>query len=273
LSWRPIFVETVRPQLIGRRLFPVLKLPHAGFTSVRGWKESDLMQARKSKQGQGKNKDRIELTGFDVSVPVIHSEFTLYWRDIIASRGGGLPIETRTAENAARQVGEEEDKLLLSGEYTGWNALGIEGLATATGRNTSASAGAWPANALTDLAAAIAKLEASGHYGPFAAIMRSNWYGKLRALCTNTAVKWIEVITDLFKAGIYVSDSLYSSGGLTTSALVTEPSQQNYELIVGQDLQTFTQQDEDMNLQGKVFEVLAPRINRPTSICEITGLT
>jgi hypothetical protein len=33
------------------------------------------------------------------------------------------------------------------------------------------------------------------------------------------------------------------------------------------------QQDEDMNVSGKVYEVVAPRINRPTSVCEVTGLT
>ncbi len=75
------------------------------------------------------------------------------------------------------------------------------------------------------------------------------------------------------KAGVFVSDSLYSSGGLTTSGLVVEPGQANFELVIGEDMSQFAKQDEDMNLQGKVFEVLAPRIKRPASICEITGLS
>lgn len=266
-------VQAVRPLLIGRRLFPVFALPHAGFTTVRGYKKTDMGQARISLHGQGKNKDRVSLDNFDVTVPVIHKEFTLWWRDVIASRNGGLPLETINVESAARQCAEEEDKLLLSGEYTGWRALGIEGLATTTGRNTKASAGAWGANALTDLSAAIAELEADGHSGPYAAVLRSSWAAKLRALVSNTAVKYIDTIRDLFTAGIFVTDNLFTSAGLTTIALVLEPSQENFEMVIGQDLNTFTQQDEDMNLQGKVFEVLAPRIKRPTSICEITGLT
>jgi uncharacterized linocin/CFP29 family protein len=184
-----------------------------------------------------------------------------------------MPIDVQDAENAARQCAEEEDKLLLTGEYTGWKALGIEGLATATNRQTQASAGAWPANALTDCSAAIAKLEAAGHMGPFAMVLRSSWAAKLRALVSNTATKWIDVIKDLFTQGVYVSDNLYTSAGLTTSALVVEPSQENFELVVGKDLDIFTKQDEDMNLQCKVFEVVAPRIKRPGSICELTGLT
>jgi uncharacterized linocin/CFP29 family protein len=105
------------------------------------------------------------------------------------------------------------------------------------------------------------------------AILRSEWAATLRQLVSNTAVKYVDVVRDLFKAGIYVSDSLYTSAGATTSALVVEPSQENFEIVIGKDLSVFTKQDEDMNLQCKVHEVLAPRVKRPTSICEITGLT
>jgi uncharacterized linocin/CFP29 family protein len=266
-------VDAVRPVLVGRRLFPVFTLPHAGFITVRGYKRTDMSQARISLYGQGENKDRSIKTPFDITVPVIHKEFTLNWRDLEASRANGLPLDTQDAENAGRQCAEEEDKLLITGEYTGWQALGVEGLATATGRNTKASAGAWPANSLKDLSAAIGELEADGHMGPYAAILRSAWAAKLRDLVSNTATKWIDVVKDLFPAGIYVSDNLYSSAGATTSGLVVEPSQENFEMVIGKDLSLFTKQDEDMNLQCKEFEVVAPRIKRPTSICELTGLT
>ena len=67
---------------------------------------------------------------------MIHKEYKLLFRDIAASRRSGMPIDVTEPQNAAIQVAEEEDKLLFTGEYTGWRALGIEGLATATGRNT-----------------------------------------------------------------------------------------------------------------------------------------
>lgn len=266
-------VETVRPVLVGRRLFPVFTLPHAGFITVRGYRRTDMSQARISLYGQGKNKDRSIKSAFDITVPVIHKEFTIGWRDLEATRSQGLPLDTQEVENAARQVAEEEDKLLLSGEYTGWKAMGIEGLATATNRNTEASAGAWPANAITDLSDAIDELETDGHYGPYALVLRGSWAAKLRQLVSNTATMYQTVVAELFKAGIYVSDNMYTSAGGTDSALVVEPSQENFEVVVGRDLSVFTKQDDDMNLQGKVHEVVAPRIKRPASICEITGLT
>lgn len=265
-------VEAVRPKLIGRALFPVAQVPPGDIT-VRGYKQTDMSAATISLHGQTMGRDRSVRAAFDITVPVLHKEFIIWWRDLLKSREGGSPIDTLDAESAGYKVGVEEDKLLLSGEYTGYNAYGIEGLATATGRNTKASAGAWPANCITDLAAAIAELEADGHQGPYAAVLRSSWFGKLRALVTNTAIMWLQVVQDLFKAGIYVSDNLYSSGGLTTSALVVEPLQENFEMVVGQDMDVFEKQDEDMNLNCKVYEIVAPRIKRPTGICELTGLT
>jgi uncharacterized linocin/CFP29 family protein len=266
-------IEAVRPALVARRLFPIFRLPHAGFTTVRAWKETDMGQATIDMHGITQTKDRIQLEGFDVKVPVIHKEFLLYWRTVIASRYGGLPIETRSVESAGVQCAEEEDKLLLSGEYTGFRALGIEGLMTAAGRNTKASAGAWPANAIADVGAAIGELEADKHYGPYALLLRSSWLAKLRTLISNTGIFYLEKVAELVKAGIFVSDQLYTGGGLTTGAAVVEPGSSNFEMVVGQDLSTFMQQDEDMNVNGKVYEVVVPRINRPTSICEITGLT
>ena len=265
-------VETVRPLLVGRKLFPVFRIPNAGIKTVRGWKETDMSQAIIDMNGQTDAFDRVELSEFDIHVPVISKGFYLFWRDVIASRNGGIPMDTKSIENASRQVAEEEDKLLISGEYTGWPALGIEGLATATGRNTSAG-GDWSANAITYVSSAITELETDGHYGPYALIVRSSWLGQLRTLISNTGIFLLEKVAELAKSGIYVSDNLYASDGGVDSALVVEPSQENFELVIAQDATTWTTQDENMNTKGKVYEVLAPRIKRPASICEITGLT
>ena len=269
-------VETVRPRLVGRQLFPVFRLPHAGIKTMRGWRESDMSQAVIDMNGQTESFDRIELAEFNIDVPVISKGFYLNWRDVIASRNGGIPIDARSIENASRQCAEEEDKLLITGEITGtanvWPALGILGLLRSAG-NTEGSAGAWPANCLVDISDAIAELEADGHLGPYAAVLRSEWYGTLRQLIAGTAVFYLEKVKELVTAGIYVSDSLFTAAGLTTSALVVEPSAENFELVIGQDMSTFTQQDKNMNTVGKVYEVVAPRIKRPASICEITALT
>ena len=267
-------VESVRPLLVGRRLFPFFRLPHAGIKSVRGYKETDMSAATIDMEGETDSFDRIELSGFDVKVPVISKGFKLSWRDLLAARNGGIPIDTRSVENAARQCAEEEDELLLTGERTGGRRLGMEGLATATGRNTSAG-GDWSANAFTYVNNAIGELETDGHLGPYALITKPSWWRQIAAaFITNTATTIADKVAELVAAGVFVSDSLYESDGTTHNALVVEPRQDNFEMVVGQDLsEHYAPLDRNMILYGKTFEVVAPRIKRPTAICEITGLT
>ncbi len=266
-------VETVKPLLVGRRLFPVFTLPHAGIMTVRGYKRSNMSAARISLHGQGGAKDRTEKTPFDITVPVIEKEFDVMWRELEASRESGIPLDLQDGENAARKVAEDEDKLLISGEYTGWRALGVEGLATATGRNTSAG-GDWSANAFTYVNNAIGELETDGHYGPYALIVKPSWWRQIAgAYVTNTATTIAEKVAELCQVGVFKTDNLFGSAGTQANALVVEPSQENFELVIGRDLEVRKKEDVRGNLECVVREVVAPRIKRPTSICEITSLT
>ena len=271
-----VVVQTVYPLLIGRRVFPVTRLPDAGYTSVKFYKETDMGAAIISMMGETGARDRIALSEATVKVPVISKDFRLHWRDVIAARKRQESLDAAHIRNASRQVAEEEDKLLLSGEYTGFPALGIEGLATATGRNTEASAGAWPANAITDVKDAIEELIIDGYYGPYALILRPAMYVGLLAQISNVDTNYLTFIKEKVLEGkgqILISASLYAANGGTDSALLVQPGVDNFDLVVGQDITTYLFQNEDMNIDGKVYEVLAPRVKRAESICEITGIT
>src|SRR4030042_543785 len=266
-------IETVKPQLIGRRLFPVFTVPHAGIMTVRGYKRSNMSAARISLHGQGGIKDRTEKTPFDITVPVIEKEFDIMWRELEASRESGIPLDLQDGENAARKVAEDEDKLLISGEYTGWRALGVEGLATATGRNTSAG-GDWSANAFTYVNAAIGELETDGHYGPYALVIKPSWWRQIAgAYVTSTATTIAEKVAELCNVGRFNKDNLFTSAGTQANALVVEPSQENFELVYGRDMEVRKKEDVRGNLECVVREVVAPRIKRATSIWEITCTT
>jgi uncharacterized linocin/CFP29 family protein len=232
-----------------------------------------MSAARISLHGQGGSKDRTEKTPFDITVPVIEKDFDIMWRELEASRESGMPIDLQDAENAARKVAEDEDKLLITGQYTGWKALGVEGLATATGRNTTAG-GDWSANAFTYVNNAIAELEADGHYGPYALITKPSWWRQIAgAFVTSTAITIGEKVAQLCEVGVFKTDSLFESDGTLHNALVVEPSQENFEMVIGRDLEVRKLEDVRGNLECVAREVIAPRIKRPTSICEITGLT
>jgi len=268
-------VEAARPALRAREVFEIEPLPNAGIRTVRKYAETDMSQAFISMDGDTITLDRTALSATDVSVPVISKDFEVNWRDIIASRYGGMSLDVEMGRNAARQVAEEENKLCMTGEYTGWRALGIEGLATATNRNTEASAGAWPANTITDINDAIAELEADGFTsGPYVLIGRVDWIRKLDAAVANTTQTYKSfLLQNGILSAVYADDSLYASDGGTDNAIVCVPGKENFSLQVGQDITTYRYPKETMNTLFRVYEVATPVIKRPTSICEITGLT
>ncbi len=72
---------------------------------------------------------------------------------------------------------------------------------------------------------------------------------------------------------IFVADNLYASNGATPNALVVEPDPMNFVVGIEQEVSVNNFVDEDMNTKVKVWEILTPKIRRPTSICEITGIT
>ena len=168
-----------------------------------------------------------------------------------------------------------EDELILTGEYAGSPKLGIEGLATATGRNTAASTGAWATspNAVNTVKNAMEELTVDNFYGPYDLILQPSAFLDAHTFIGNTAVMQIDKIRELIGGKVYVTPALKAADGGTDSALLMETGAENADLCVAQDLKTFYIQLKDMNHFFKYYEAVVPRIKRPTAICEITGIT
>lgn len=267
-------IQAVRAKLVARQLFKTVPLADVGVKEWVQYSLTDMGQARISMDGLSKSFDRTKKTAKTVAVPMIHKEYKLFFRDIAASRRSGMPIDVSEAQNAAIQVAEEEDKLFLTGEYSGWRALGIEGLATATGRNTEASTGAWSTatNIIKDVADAKAELKADGHYGPYTLVCRSDADADLDLLIANTGILAREKLGAMGVTDVLVSDNLFADDGGVDTALLVEANPLNFVAGIGQEITVNNWLDQDMNTLGKVWEVAAPFIKRPTSICEITGI-
>lgn len=268
-------VKTVRPLLKGRTLMPTKMLPNAGQTKYTFYTEADMGQAAISMTGEEQSMDLVDLDGHEVKVPIISKDYNLHWRDVLARRNNGEDLNTQHATNAARQCAEEEDMLIISGETLLWPAMGIEGLASSTGRNTTAG-GDWSANYIAYVSNAIAALETDGYYGPYKLLVTSVFYAQLRVLVGTTDSFAFQVLEDLLGGPeqIVVTNSLYAADdGVADSALVIDTSPGNFELIMGADITNNLAQLPTMNYQGKVWEAVVPVIKRPEAVCEITSLT
>ena len=272
--------KTIVPLLVGRTLMPTRALANAGFTKYTYHTESDMSEAQISMTGEEQSMDVVDLDGHEVKIPIISKDYNLHWRDVLARRNNGEDLNTQNAANAARRLAEAEDRLIISGEASSgvtWPALGIEGLTTATGRNT-VNGGDWSSTYLTDTASAIAELETDGYYGPYTMIINSTFFGQLRVILADYG--WaFNAINSLLGGSptgterIKISNQIYAADGAADSTLVVDTSPGNFELIVGADVSTYLAQLPTMNYQGKVWEAVTPVIKRPEAICEIDTQT
>lgn len=268
-------VKAARRVLVGRKVLPVYNLADVGVMEVQWDELTEMNSAIISMYGETPIEDIIKYTRKSLIVPIIHKDFRIHWRDLIASRRKGVPLDTANAESAALVVARLEDELILTGEYTGSPKLGIEGLATATGRNTVASVGAWATspNAVNTVKNAMEELTVYNFYGPYDLILQPSAFLDAHTFIGNTAVMQIDKIRELIGGNIYVTSALKAADGGTDNAILMETGAENADLCVAADLKTFYKELRDMNHFFKVYEAVVPRIKRPTAICEITGIT
>ncbi len=146
---------------------------------------SDIGPASVSMDGLRQNaNDRpvFELT--NLPLPIIHKDFSYSARQIAASRNGGSPLDTTSAEHAARRVAEEAEKLLIgtstvADQYSFGGGV-IYGYTDYTNRLTKTltapTASGWTGSTfLTEVMAMMQQSRAVYHYGPWVLYVASAW--------------------------------------------------------------------------------------------------
>lgn len=265
-------VETFRFQLKARSIFPVRELGQGGGVQLyRYYTEEDPSEAGIDMTGKGQSDDHPEKTAEDVLMPVIHKEFFLNWRDVASSKRSGEGLVNASIRTATRKVAEAEDRLLISGETDGWDALGIEGLFTARDRTTVAVSGNWPANFIADLNTGRAALDALGFEGvePILIAPPAIING-LDALIANTTSTYMTAaLENNLLADAISTSSAYAADGGVDSALLVIPGQDNFYAVSDLALMVNIWYDKTNNVYGTIRETIAPVIARGTSIYEL----
>lgn len=266
-------VETVRYELQGRKIFPVRSVPDAKF--FRFYDEEDPSAASITMDGKAQSDDFPEKTAHDLKWPVISKEFLLNWRDIDISRRQGPSILDDSIRTATRMVAQTEDRLLISGETTGWPALGIEGLFTATGRFSQASAGNWPANAIHDTNDARAHLQGHGFVGLEPILIGPPALIKcLDGPVANTGLTYRSfLLNNRLVSGIIETPNAFAADGGVDSVLYVIPGEGNFWAMQGVPLGVHLWADKAQNIHGTVRETITPVIGRPSALAEINTIT
>lgn len=145
-----------------------------GKTVLQYERQTDISAARISMDGIGQSiNDRPLFDLQNLPLPIIHKDFQFSLRQLMASRTGGSPLDTTTAELAARRVAEQVEMLTMGtlGSYTfgGGSIYGYTNFPNRiTGTGTAPTSGGWtPATTLQEVLGMKQKAYNAFHYGPY----------------------------------------------------------------------------------------------------------
>ena len=144
--------------------------------------QSDITPATISMDGLRKGQeDRPEFELGSLPLPIIHKDFSFPTRQIAVSRNGGSPLDTTTAELAARRVAEEAEQLTTgtasSYSYGGGVVYGLTNFPTRITKTiTAPTATGWTAaTTVTEVLNMVQKSKDKFHYGPWTLYVSSKW--------------------------------------------------------------------------------------------------
>lgn len=239
-----------------------------GKTVLETETQSDIGPASVSMDALRENEnDRpvFELT--NLPLPIIHKDFQYSARQLAASRNGGSPLDTTTAELAARRVAEEAEKLLLgSSTVADQYAFGggtIFGYTDYTNRLTysitAPTDSGWSGTQfLRDLLGMRQALYNNYYYGPFKVYVSPAWdqyidedFKPNSDKSIRTRAKEINGITD-----IQTLDYLAN-----TQILMVQMTSDVIREVIGMDMTTVQWEDVGgLLLKFKVMCIMVPQL-------------
>lgn len=236
-----------------------------GKTVLETERMGDINDASISMDGIRQNaNDRPEFDLINLPLPIIHKDFQYSARQIQASRTGGSPLDTSTAELASRKVAEMAEKLLLgvasSYAYGGGTIYGYTNmLGRLTKTLTSPASSGWTGATLLGEVLDMRQLSQDAyHYGPY---------------MLYTAPAWDKYLDDDFKANSDITlreriAKIDGIEGITTldyltgyAAILVQMTSDVVREVVGMDITTVQWETMGgLQLNFKVMAILVPQL-------------
>jgi uncharacterized linocin/CFP29 family protein len=195
-------------------------------------------------------------------LPVLHRTFSLGARTVEAFVQRREPLYTTEAAEAARQIGRAEDRLLIEGHA----GAGVAGLLEHPGA-IPLQAGDWsdPTRAADELLAALARLDAAGRHGPFAAAVSPARFYQLLRPHPSSGVTPLEQLRPAFTGGIHKAPAL--AGG----AIVVVRSASGPRAVIGQELTAAYDGREGIFHKISLVESVTLQLGVPGSVAVLRG--
>lgn len=273
-------VKVLEKQLVGKRLL-------ANGINGRGWDggpgkkryiyytEVEQDEALISMEGTTQANTKSMREPKYVRVPAITQSWTMQWRDVETAKSEGFDLLSFHALAAARELAEAEDMLMVTGEHTGWEAYGIEGMATASTINTTAG-GAWPAGTIANVLAGCALLQADGFHDLPVLVGGSTLIKCIKdEKSTDSDISMLAyLLNNDIISGVMETPHLRTAAGVAdTTVLLVVPDPNYLYYVEGQAPKLTVKLDKHDDVFCMLRETIAPVIARPECICSITGLS
>lgn len=189
----------------------------------------------------------------------VRAEFRLPWPAVQAFERGGPALDTRAAEEAAREVALAEDRIAFYGEPTGTGFLTSPG-------SPCVRAGDWtrPGQIVDDVLKALEALDQRGVPGPYEAVLSpGGYYAYLRAAAEGgyPAARQLKPVL----AGVHRSEALRGRGAIFATR------GQDFVLSVGGDLSVGYRYHDSDAVHLACLETVAAQLNTPEAVCLIVA--
>ena len=273
-EWKDIdrrVVEVATERLIGIKDLISKGLTHnlgsIGQTVSLWDRSSDMTAGGVSMSGitEGEE-DTVAFEYQQVPVPIVHKDFRLNIRRLVASRAMGESIDVIQSDIAARRVSEKSEDMLFAGNAIQVDGSTIAGYTTHTHRNTVDLVLAWDDPSITgqdiydDVEAMVAGARADNLFGPYTLYIPGNYEGVLDRDFypgtgdTRTIRQRLMQISGVGE--ITVADRLADD-----NVILVQMTRDVVDLAIAQDISTVQWQiDGGMQERFKVMAVWVPRI-------------
>lgn len=143
-----------------------------GTTILESHGISDAFEAELTMDGITRSKgDRQEFSHTYLPIPITHVDYEINARVLEASRRMGNPLDTTSAERAARKVAEKIEKMLYSAETYAYGGGTIYSFLNFPHRNTDTLTKKWTEATPAEILADVVKMKEAcmddGFYGPY----------------------------------------------------------------------------------------------------------
>ena len=268
------------------------QLGNAMGTTVLEWHDTgDAMEAEMTMDGVSRTKnDRVTFQHNYLPIPIIHVDYEINSRVLATSRNMGNPLDTLSAERAARKVADKLEAMLFTNTTYAWGETDSRSrnsiysyinfpdreTLTVTAWNASAKTGK---GIVTDILNAKQKLINAKHYGPYQiyipttweTILDSDYVGSTPATSPSGKTIRERILAISGIKGIKVVDTLP-----TNNAVMVQMTPDVVRLVQGMGIQNVQWQTEGNFVNRyKVMTIQVPQIrsdrNGKTGICHISA--